>query len=276
MDVTFLFTPETLAGIRHQLLKRPCHFAPRTAEGATRGKMAQGSPRGKAPPGEWLPLLSVCGSCSPHTSWRQNPGRLTRDFRSGRCGRAHDGGVQPTRCLLSAPRLYRGVASHPLGVQLARPAHGAQPAGWGPLVIPPRPRFPHELSAAAAFLLSPRPRTPNPCAATLLFAFPPNANTAAFSNLRPSPAPDFEPGPAGRVRADSADSAPGSALPCPSPPSPTPISRGSWGVPPARLGPAVLLSSPSSPTSAATAEGRGPGGPGARWPSELVATTRAL
>lgn len=78
------------------------------------------------------------------------------------------------------------------------------------------------------FLGDPSPRIP--AAPTLLFAFPPNVNTAVFvSNLRPAPSPDFEPGPAGRVSADSADSAPSVAAPVSLPGLPRPNLAGFVG-----------------------------------------------
>lgn len=130
---------------------------------------------------------------------------------------------------------------------------------------------------ASAFSATPHPESLQLRHSCLLF-LPMQILPCLFSNLRPAPSPDFEPGPAGRVSADSADSAPSVAAPVSLPGLPRPNLAGFVGrrTDTSPLRPAVLLSSPSSPTSAATAKGPGPGGPGARWPSELVATTRAL
>lgn len=154
---------------------------------------------------------------------------------------------------------------------------GPTPAGWG--WGAPRSR------RAPAFPRSRRPLTPNPrCSDTSVCFSSQCKYCRVFKPLPPSPAPaappppEFEQGPAGesgRV-----------PLTRPSPPRqgsrfPPPRSRGVRGAstPPtgtSRLGPAVPLLSPSGATSAATAEGRGPGGAGPRWPSELVATTCTL
>lgn len=92
---------------------------------------------------------------------------------------------------------------------------------WGPLAIPPRPR-------ASAFSATPHPESLQLRHSCLLF-LPMQILPCLFSNLRPAPSPDFEPGPAGRVSADSADSAPSVAAPVSLPGLPRPNPAGFVG-----------------------------------------------
>lgn len=246
MDVTFLFTPETPAGICRQRSKRRCHFAPRAAEGATRGKMAQESPKGRVSPGRMA--LDGARGKTPPVCLSAVPAALARlrgeTRAAGRPGRGRRGRA---RCCPAAPARPERAASMPR----ARAPHRAGCAHRAP----PRPGgggAPRDPAARPRFRVPGDPSPRIPAAPTPLFAFPPNANTAAFSSLCPRapPPPPRRPPSLSQVPREEPGRVP---LTRPSPPRqgsrfPPPRSRGVRGASTPPTGTSRLGPPPRSPS----------------------------